>query len=226
MTLLASSRVHVQICEEGSHRTENSRSITDIRNVTERLRVADNQTIPNAHGGGRDTGTSVHDRGTDDVRLHSTVRSGLEDKGIRLSIEHVLVDCLDVFNLGVVPDLALWVEIASGAKVDLVAAAADVEQFAFLAGWLCFLSCNDSFDEIPCERAASVDGDVVLFAEMLDLLDIAEVADYDMVCFQCRFKLIFVLYAAHICGHRPVWVGMFNGSHARCLNRKSDLKWR
>lgn len=191
--------------------TQYGSSITNVRNVAQGLRVASHKSITNAHGRRRYASASVYNCRADNVSIQSVVSASLEHKGVRLPIEHILVDSLDVFLLGIVPDLALGVEVARGSKIDKIAAAADMNQFTLSVAVLDFLSSDDSRNQITSERAASVHGYVVFRAKSGDFCKITEVPNDDAVGLEVRCELAFGLCAANICSHLPVWVRLLDG---------------
>jgi hypothetical protein len=88
---------------------------------------------------------------------------------------------------------------------------------------LLLLACDDGGDWLAGERVTSVDGDVMLFAGVLDLFEVVEVADDDAVGIEVGFELVFWLGASYVGRDLPVWVCLLDGSCVGSCIRKLGI---
>jgi hypothetical protein len=201
----------------GSYGAYDSCSVADIWNIAKRFGIAGEKRVSDSKRRSRDVSTAIDDRWTNDVSFHSVLRTSFKHKSVRLAIEHILVDGSDVVFVCIVPDLTVRIGIPRSAVIDPVASAADVDQLALGTADFRFLASDDGGHEISGERVASIHCDVVFFAQGADFLEVVERADGDTIGFESGLELVFGLRAADVGSHRPIWVGLFNGSYVRCL---------
>ena len=208
---------------KATYSAQDSRSIANVRHIAKWFGIAGDEGVSHSNARRGNTGTTVHNRWTDDVSVHSLFCAGFEHESVRLPVEHVLVDSFDVFLVRIVPNLALRIEVARSAEINEIASTADVDEFALGSVRFGFLSSDDGRYEVASERATGVDDDVVLFAQSTYFLKVIESANGDAVGLETGFELVFWLCAADVGCHGPVWVSLFDGLDIRSLGDKVSI---
>lgn len=192
-------------------------AIADVWDVTKGFGVASEKRVPNPKSRGRDISAAIDNRRTDDVSVHSILRTSFKHESVRLAIEHVLVNGFDVVLVCIVPDFTVRIEVSRSAVIDPIARTTNVNQLALGTVDFRFLASDDGGDEIASERVSGVDRDVVLFTQSADLLGFIESADGKAVRLESGLELVFGLRAADIGRHGPVWVSTLDGFYVGCL---------
>jgi hypothetical protein len=189
------------------------RAVADIWDVAKGFGIAGEKGVANAHGRRGNASTSIDNGGANDVCIDSV--ASLEHGDVRLAIEHIFVDGFDVLLVRIVPDFAFRVEVSRGSKINEVTGAADVDQLTLRSAVLFFQTSDYRSDWIFGKRVAGIHDDIMLFADVLDLLRVAEVTDNDVVHLEGGFELSLWLRAAEVSGYRPVWVGLLDSPDIR-----------